>query len=309
MRIRPFQPGDEVAQVEIYNRSASGLPGFRPAQVEDVLRRLDDPDADPGARLYAVDEGRVVGYGLFNPSGRISYPWCLSGCEHVREPLLTGVLDAMRAREFVAAWATYRADWSPLWAFFEAHGFARTHEMVNYLAPVESLPDEPVPPGSAIVPVGPESFPEILALGRGLFEHDDADRLTAYYRHNPYLGLPDLFALRDEQGGRLRGLGVAIIDDRYADPTQIDPSMPCFRLGTLGTESQRHKRINGLASLLFEDESDGRVLLSETHRRFAAAGLTHAAAQASSHCPALLTFYDRHFTRQASFPIHRRDLA
>ena len=88
MTIRTFQPGDEVAQVSIYNEAAGDLPKFKPATLDEVRRRLRDPDFDPATRFYAVADGRPVGYATFQPSGRVSFPWCRKGHEALAEPLL-----------------------------------------------------------------------------------------------------------------------------------------------------------------------------------------------------------------------------
>jgi hypothetical protein len=94
----------------------------------------------------------------------------------------------------------------------------------------------------------------------------------------------------------------------YADPARVDPAMPCFRLGAFGTERERHKRINGMFSCLFEDPTDGDALLAEAIRRLESAGLDRIAAQAPSDRPELIAFYDRHFQRQGEFPIVARKL-
>ncbi len=99
-----------------------------------------------------------------------------------------------------------------------------------------------------------------------------------------------------------------IINSNYADPTKIDAGMPCFRLGALGTERERHKRVNGLFSCAFEDEAAATALLAEAARRLAEAGTDHIAAQVPSDRPGLCAFYERHLGRQGSFPILSRRL-
>src|SRR5438105_2386744 len=81
MQIRNFEPGDEAAQVGIYNEAAGSLPRFKPATLDEVRRRSKATDFDPGTRFYAVDGGQVVGYAVFQANGRVSYPWCRSGQE------------------------------------------------------------------------------------------------------------------------------------------------------------------------------------------------------------------------------------
>src|SRR5262249_35756815 len=103
--------------------------------------------------------------------------------------------------------------------------------------------------------------------------------------------------------------GLLVVNDRFADPTKIDAAMPCFRLGALGTEGQRHKRVNGLFSAVFADQREGEFLLSGlVGSRARPAGLTHIAAQVPSDAPNLCGWYDRFFQRQGSFPILSRRL-
>src|SRR4051794_11662655 len=105
MPIRTYQPGDEAAQVRIYNAVAASLPRFKPATVDEVERRYRTMDPDPTAKFYAVADGSVVAYAVFNPNGRINYPWCLPEAEALREPLLETVLDALCRRGHCQAWA------------------------------------------------------------------------------------------------------------------------------------------------------------------------------------------------------------
>jgi hypothetical protein len=308
MSIRAYQPGDETAQVRIYNIAAAALPGFKPANVDEVARRYRTVDPDPASKLYDVEAGDVVGYAVFNPNGRISYPWCLPEAQGRRASLLEAVLDAMRGRGHRDAWAAYRGDWEPLQAFFRAQGFRQARAMINYVAATAGLPREPVPADRLIRPLRRGDLPRLRALGRGLFDADEAT-LGAFFWENPYFDASSLFALvpaADDEA--LMGAALLVGNAGYADPTKIDPAMPCFRLGALGTERERHKRVNGLFSCVFDDEATGATLLAEAVRRLEGAGLTHLAAQAPSDQPALLAFYDRHLHRQGSFPILVREL-
>ncbi len=305
MRIRTYQPGDESAQVEIYNRAAGGLPGFKPANVEEVSRRYR-ADTDPTSKLYAVDGERVVGYAVINPNGRISYPWCLPGSETAQQPLLDGIVAEARRRDCTEAWAAYRGDWTPVLTFLEAHGFHRKREMVNYVAEVKALPQAPPPAGLVLRPLSVADGTVARELGGNLFANVDAETLTKAYLDNPYHDPASAFTLREANSEALRGMAVAVINPRYADPTKLDAAMPCYRLGALGTETERHKRVNGMFSCIFSRDDDGVVLLGEAARRFAAAGLSHAAAQGPSDQPQLIAFYGRYFQRQGAFPILAR---
>src|SRR3954447_4787931 len=111
MSIRTYQPGDDVAQVSLYNEAAGALPRFKPATIDEVRRRCRAADFDPATRFFATADGRAVGYVTFQPNGRVSFPWCRRGHEHLAEPLLGHALEAMRRRDLKRAFAAYRGDW------------------------------------------------------------------------------------------------------------------------------------------------------------------------------------------------------
>src|SRR5262245_40520910 len=60
MRIRTYQPGDEQPQALIYNAAAVSLPAFKPASADEIARRYERDDTDPGSRFYAVLDDEVV---------------------------------------------------------------------------------------------------------------------------------------------------------------------------------------------------------------------------------------------------------
>jgi hypothetical protein len=309
MIIRHYRPGDEEAQARVYNEAAGALPGFKPASAAEVARRYQGADPDPAAKFYAERGGAVVGYAVFNPNGRISYPWCLPGAEDLRLPLLNAVLAGLSARGVPEAWAAYRADWHGVGAFLREHRFAVKREMINYVAPLADLPRDAAPAGRVVCGVERHETGAIPALDREVFPGDAAaEPLARFYWENPYFRPDSLFALRRAEDGGFVAATLAIANASYADPTKIDPAMPCFRLGALGTEGERHKRVNGMFSVVFRDEADGATLLAEAARRFEREGLTHVAAQAPSDAPRLVAFYDRHFRRQGAFPIYARPL-
>jgi hypothetical protein len=308
MEIRNYQPGDEVAQVEIFNLAVSGLPAFKPANVDEIRRRYASLDPDAGSRFYAIRSGQIVGYAAFNPNGRMSYPWCRPGDEDTQEPLIEALLAEMRRRGFDEAWTTYRADWQSILQDFTEWGFAWSREMINFVTELNRIPCTPEPDGFRISAMTPGDLTVVQELGRGLFVDDSPDALLRFFWENPFFQASSLFALRRIPHGELRGIGLAIVNGRYADPAKIDANMPCFRLGAFGTETERHKRVNGLVSVLFESEPDGESLLSEAGRRLRDAGLVHAAAQAPSDHADLVRFYDRFFQRQGAFPILTRRL-
>jgi hypothetical protein len=309
MSIRPYQPGDETAQVRIYNTVAAELPGFKPASVDEVVRRYRTGDLEPGTKYYAVENGEVLGYAVFNPNGRISYPWCLPEANAFRQPLLEAVLDAMRTYGHTRAWAAYRGDWEPVLTFFRTRGFESARSMINHLAEVASLPRGRVLPGQAIRRFERSHLAQLLALGRGVFAGLDAAALETFFWKNAYFDASSLYALTQASDpSKLLGAALLIRNPTFADPTRIDPAMPCFRLGAFGTEHQRHKRVNGLFSCVFASEPAGETLLAEAVRRLESVGLTHLAAQVPSDQPGIVAFYDRYLRRQGSFPILGRDL-
>jgi hypothetical protein len=308
MPIRTYQTGDEEAQARIYNSEARVLPAFKPSSPEEIARRYQARDFDPMSRLYAEQDGNVIGYINYNPSGRIGYPWCLPGSESARESLLTSLLATMSDRGYQCAWAAYRSDWSPILEFFKRQGFSPSREMINYVADRRGLPDRPLPADRAIEMLAPRDLPRMIALGRGLFGEVDPDRLERFLWRNPYFNADAVFALKDRHDETLLGVGLTVVNAAYADPTKLDAAMPCFRLGAFGTESERHKRIHGMFSCVFADDSAGELLLSEASRRLDQAGVSHVAAQAPSDSSSLCAFYDRYFNRQGSFPILTRKI-
>jgi hypothetical protein len=311
MPIRRDQPGDELAQARIYNQAAGSLPGFKPATAEEIARRYRAVDRDPASRYYAVEDGEVVGYAVFGSNGRLSYPWCLPGAESWREPLLETVLTAMRQRGLPEAWAAYRADWKPVLEFLRQHGFVEKRQMVNYVADVSRLPDRgPLPGNRVIEPIKPGELAWLTSWVPELFPDSDPQSIAMFYESNPSYDFSEsVFVLKDAASGEVRGVGLLVVDGRFANPTQIDAAMPCFRLGAFGTEHERHKRVNGLFSAVFTDEAEGELLLSAlVAARARRSGLTHLAAQAPSDAPALCRWYDRFFQRQGSFPILSRTL-
>ena len=142
MPIRSYQAGDEHAQARIFNAAAGSLPGFKPATADEISRRYQSTDADPGSRFFAIANGEVVGYAAFGANGRVSYPWCLPGSEAVREPLVDAVIAEMRRRSLPEAWAAYRGDWSSVLDFLRQHDFIEIRTMINYVVDQSRLPSQ-----------------------------------------------------------------------------------------------------------------------------------------------------------------------
>jgi len=185
--------------------------------------------------------------------------------------------------------------------------------MINYAVELAGLPRRSrVPSNRRIERLKPAELPRLLALAPRLFSGIDVQSVEQFFWNNAFYPFRDnLFALKDAKSGEILGAYVLVIDDRFADPTKIDAAMPCFRLGTFGTEQQRHKRVNGLFSCVFADEAEGELLmmLEPVWSRASEAGLTHIAAQAPSDAPAACALYDLYFQRQGAFPILARRLS
>jgi hypothetical protein len=311
MPIRSYQTGDEHAQARIYNAAAGSLPGFKPATVDEINRRSQAADPDPGSRLYATENGEIVGYAVFSSVGRISYPWCLPGSEAFREPLLDALLAEMRKRRLAKAWAAYRGDWTHVLAFLRQHDFNVIRTMINYVADLSQFRSQDSRSSNRLITrMEPADLPRLIALAPDVFHDVDPRELEHFYWHHPYYDFPrSVFALKDGDSGEIRGVYLLVVNDRFADPTKIDPAMPCFRLGAFGTERERHKRVNGLFSCAFVDESEAEtMLIAAIGAQAADSGLTHLAAQAPSDSVSLCAWYDRFFRRQGSFPILARSL-
>lgn len=308
MRIRNYQPGDETAQAQIYNTAAGCLPRFKPATAEEIARRNQAAGFRPSDRFYAELDGQTVGYAGFDRNGRISFPWTLPGFEKAREPLLDAVLHEMTACGVPEAWAAYRGDWTEVLDFFTQHGFDATRTMINYAADRAAIAEPAESSDLTIASLDRDGLAEVarrLDPGAGPVQFESLER---FYRGNPYFDDESLYVVRKSNDPRVRGVAMLVVRPGYADPAQVDPAMPCFRLGAFGTEHQRHKRINGMFSCLFETPADGEVLLAEALRRLESAGLDRIAAQAPSDRPELVAFSDRHFQRQGEFPIVSRGL-
>ena len=312
MTIRTFTAGDDAAQVGIYNEAAAHLPKFKPVTLDELRRRLRAPDFDPATRFFALEGSRPVGYATFQTNGRVSFPWCRKGHERWAEPLLDAVLAAMRARGLPTAFAAYRADWPEPCEFFLSHGFAQAREMVNFVMELTDMPTPSARPAISIRPLTADDAPAVHALAPNLFRVRDAAELGRHLLENPYFPPRSVSVLRSRADGAPVGVGILIENPDYADPHKIDASMPCFRLGAVGTEGMTTKRVNGLFS--FAAAADGRFnavgldLLGHAALRLQDTETSTLAAQAASDAPHLLRFYKQYFRRQGSFPIYERPL-
>lgn len=312
MEIRTYQAGDEIAQVSIYNEAAAELPRFKSATVDEVRRRSRSAEYDPSARFLALADGRPVGYAVFQPNGRVSFPWCRKGQEAAAQPLLEHVLRAMKTRGMPRAFTAYRSDWSAQLQFFQDNGFQLRREMVNYLLDIVEMPTSMALPSSSVGLASPADVPAILEMGANVALIQDRAALEQYLFHNVYFPADSVFVLRNRTGGPALAVGMLVANPDYADPRQVDAAMPCFRLGAFGTEGMSTKRINGLFSFLTADTRDThRIaldLLGYAAHRLQDTDVETFSAQVPSDADHLIRFYKQYFQRQASFPILERTL-
>ena len=312
MTIRTFTAGDDAAQVGIYSEAAADLPKFKAVTLDELRRRLRGPDFDPSTRFFAVEAGRPVGYATFHANGRVSFPWCRKGRERWAAPLLDAVLQEMRRRGLPSAFAAYRADWPAQRDFFLAHGFRPAREVVNFVMDLTDMPTPSARAANAIEPMTPADAPAVLALVPKAFRVRDAAELERCLLHNPYFPAESVRVLRSRTGGAPIGLSIVVENPAYANPREIDPAMPCFRLGAVGTEGMQTKRINGMFSFAAAEGRDLSTialdLMSGAAMRLQETEVATLAAQAATDAPHLLRFYQQYFRRQGSFPVFERSL-
>ena len=313
MIIRPFQAGDEFAQLKIYNSAAASQSKFKPAAILDIQRRTQVRDFDPGTRLFAVEQGNVVGYCTFQSNGRVGYPWCLPGFESAAEPLFFHTLEAMKQRGIGVAFSAYRGDWPAINQFFAKHDFNLAREMVNFVLAFENMPTPSAKLGSNVTPASVDDIPGILALDPTVFRAKTADALKDALWQNPYFSPDCLFVLRNKADRTPSAAGIFIRNAAYADPHAVDAGMPCFRLGAFGTEGMTTKRIKGMFSFVTRPDrnvfSVGMDLLGYASNLLQDDDeITGYGAQVASDATALYTFYQKVFERQGSFPVYERDL-
>ena len=313
MKIRTFQPGDAEAQVAVFNAAAAELPKFKPAVVEDVTNRQKDPAFDPATRFYGEVGGKVIGYAGFHPvSGRVAYPWTLPGHAAAALPLFQATLQAMRARGLKSAFAAYRADWPSVVNFFQSQDFRLAREMVNFVLDIVEMPTPAARPSLPFSPLRREDVPAIRDLAPEALRVSSAEELERHFFQNPYFSPDSVYVLRNRTGNLPAAVGILIDNAAYADPKQVDPNMPCFRLGAFGTEGMETKRINGMFSFLCRAGRDvssmALDLMGHAAFRLEETSTAWLGAQVPSDVPHLIRFYQQHFRRQGSFPVYARSL-
>ncbi len=311
MEIRTYQAGDDAAQVSIYNEAAGDLPKFKAATLDEVRRRARAADYDPSTRFVALAAGRPVAYAGFHANGRVNYPWCRKGHEAAAQPLFDRVLQTMKERGLSQAFAAYRADWTAPLEFFRKNGFQARRDMVNFVLDIVEMPTPMARPSSTIEPATPDDVPAILTFGANVLRLHDRPAVERYLFHNPYFPADSVFVLRSRTGAAL-AVGLLVADPAYADPMQVDAAMPCFRLGSFGTEGMQTKRLNGLFSFLAAEGRDTHALaldlLGYAAYKLRDTDVETFAAQVPSDASHLFRFYKQYFQRQASFPVLERAL-
>jgi hypothetical protein len=312
MNIRTFMPGDDAAQVGIYNEAAAALPKFKAATLDEIRRRSHAADFDPTTRFYADVNGLVVGYATFQANGRVSFPWTRAGHEAVAVPLFDALLQAMKGRGLTRAFAAYRADWTAQRDFFLQRSFAVAREMVNFVMDLAELPTPAARPSNAFSPLTREDLPTILRMGPSVLRVQTVEQLEQHLLHNPYFPADAFFVLRNKADGVPLAVGLVVVDPAYANPKQLDAAMPCFRLGAFGTEGMTHKRVNGLFSFIADVSRDVNPLaldlLGNAAMKLDTTDVETLAAQVPSDVPSMVRFYKQYFRRQGSFPIYERTL-
>jgi GNAT superfamily N-acetyltransferase len=309
LEIRTYQPGDEVTQAAIYNAVAANLPGFKPALLPDLQRRTSDPAFEAGTRFYAMSGGQIVGYCMIQPSGRIGYPWSLPG-HGAEEPLFDAAVETCRSRGLKRLISAYRADWTAQSAFFESHGFRKARDMINFAQNLLDLPTMVIRRGLNISPLKADDLPAMAALAPTVLTIP-LEKMEQFFLANRYFSADSLFVLR-KTDGTVQGVGALISNGEYAHPLQVDSAAPCFRLGAFGTEEMTTKRIKGLFSFLVRDDTDGTAigldLLSYSLNLLQDDSIDVLAAQAPSDAKHLVSFYQKYFRKQGSFPVFEREL-
>ncbi len=313
MNIRPFQAGDEAAQLQIYNAAAANLTRFKPATIVDIQRRVQAKDFDPATRFYAIDNGRPVAYCSYQTNGRIGYPWALPGNESAADPLFTHTLAVMKERGIRGAFSAYRQDWPTINDYFSQRQFTLAREMVNFVMRFEDMPTPTAGSRLNIEPAKISDASGIFALDPSVFRVASAEGLGETLFKNPHIAPGSIFVLRSRSDGGVVAAGLFIRDGSFADPLAVDSLMPCFRLGAFGTEGMSTKRVRGLFSFVAKPDKSLHVHGMDM--------LCHAtnllrdddenicyAAQVASDAPVLFAFYQRTFERQGGFPVYERDL-
>lgn len=311
MNVREYQVGDDAIQISIYNAAASSFPGFKPASLDEIRRRIASPENDQTTRLYAIEDDQCVGYIAFHNQGRIGYPWCRPGKESCQELLLNEAFSRLKALGLSKTFAAYQTKWSKVADFFQSHGFEQNREMLNFVMGLLDMPTASPSVNLHIKPLQTKDLPTVLELVRPISLADSDETLTDSWMHNPWFSSNSIFTLKNREGV-IDGVSIVVLNPDYADPTALDGNMPCFRLGAFGTEGQNWKRINGQFSFVVRDPKRvspiGLDLLKHASSLFEDAELESVSAQVPSDATHLVHYYKQYFEPQGKFPLFEKSL-
>lgn len=311
MNIRTFQAGDELAQAAVFNMAAFAMPGFKPAQADEVRKRTRARGFDPASRFYAEDGGQVVGYCTLEPDqNRVSYPWCKKGFEAAAGPLFEAAINSAKERGLTKLFTAYRKDWDPILQFFADNGFTRARDMINFWADPVDLPTIANRSGLPVSRLKREDLPALAEVGKGVIRLP-ADKFEQHFFSNPYFPVEALLVMRGRTDNAPVAVAIGLEVSTWADVRKVDPLAPCFRMGAFGTEGLGAKRVNGLFSLVAKPEhaiAAGLGLLSEATQEMTEGTVSALAAQCPSDAPHLLAFYSRYFKEHGRFPVLERTL-
>jgi hypothetical protein len=312
VNIRPYQPGDERTQAALFNGAAFALPGFKPALEDDVKKRVRARGFDPTSRFYAEENGQIVGYCVLEPAqGRISYPWVKKGAEATAAPLFEAALQSARERGIAKLFAAYRKDWVPVIGFFEANGFAKARDIVNFATSPLDLPTIANRGGLPIRRLKVSDISALAEMGRG-FIRLPSEKLESHYFSNPYYPV-EAYRVMEDRNGEPIAIGIGLESPNWADATKVDSLAPCFRMGAFGTEGLNCKRVNGLFSYLVTKSEHalpaGLGLLHEASQEMTEGSVSTICAQCPTDQPHLINFYARYFKEQGRFPVLERTLS
>src|SRR5207244_3038221 len=128
-------------------------------------------------------------------------------------------------------------------------------EMVNFILDLAEMPTPAPRPTSQVTPLRREDVPAILLLAPEALRVTSAAELEQHLLHNRYFGPEAVYVLRSRADSTPIGVGILVQNASYGNPKQVDAAMPCFRLGSFGTEGMQTKRLNGLFSFLAKKDA------------------------------------------------------
>lgn len=308
MKLREYQPGDEEAQVSIFNELAKDWPGFRPLNADDIRRTIRKRGFSPSSRLSVEVDGVIVAYITTREDGRVTAPWCRPGHEAAAAVLVRAALEQLRRTNLSRAYFVTRRDWPQTMTLMESLGFVKVRDMLNYTMALTDTPTLTIRSRSEFASLTPQDIPTVRAMAPTLFTVDD-ETLRKHLLDNPQLSREAVYAVRSRSTGVLRGVALIVTDPNLTQ-AKVDANSPVFHFGAFGTGAYQTERLNGLFSFVSSGDAMtvGLDLLGEALRQVEEIDITHLHAQAPSDQPQLQRFYDRVFRRSGSFPVYEYPL-